>query len=38
MDQVRIGIIGIGNMGTSHSKNITEGKIPGMVLAAVADR
>ena len=35
MDQVRIGIIGIGNMGTSNSKNITEGKNPGMVISAV---
>ncbi|MDD6032059.1 MAG: Gfo/Idh/MocA family oxidoreductase [Oscillospiraceae bacterium] len=38
MDCVKIGIIGVGNMGSSHAKNITEGKVPGMVLAAVADR
>ena len=35
---VRIGIIGIGNMGASHVKNISEGNIAGLELAAVADR
>lgn len=38
MDCVKIGIIGVGNMGSSHAKNIIEGKVPGMTLAAVADR
>lgn len=38
MDTVKIGIIGVGNMGTTHAKNITEGKVPGLTLAAVADR
>lgn len=38
MEQVRMGIIGVGNMGTSHAANIAEGKIPGMILSAVADR
>ena len=28
MDKVRLGIIGIGNMGSSHAKNIFEGKTP----------
>lgn len=37
MDQVRVGIIGIGNMGSGHVKTITSGQVPGMVLAAVAD-
>ncbi len=37
MDQVRVGIIGIGNMGSSHAKNILAGKVPDMVLTAVAD-
>ena len=37
MDQVRVGIIGIGNMGSGHVKTITSGEIDGMVLAAVAD-
>jgi len=38
MELVKLGIIGQGNMGSSHSKSIIEGKVPGMVLAAVADR
>ncbi|MBQ4452628.1 MAG: TIM barrel protein [Clostridia bacterium] len=37
MDKVRIGIIGVGNMGTGHAKNIFAGKVPDMVLSAVAD-
>lgn len=37
MEQVRIGIIGIGNMGTAHANNITEGKCPEIKLTAVAD-
>ena len=37
MDQVRVGIIGIGNMGSGHAKNIVAGKVNGMVLTAVAD-
>lgn len=35
--EVRIGVIGIGNMGTSHSKWLVEGKIPGARLSAVCD-
>ncbi|WP_425609266.1 Gfo/Idh/MocA family protein [Thalassobacterium sedimentorum] len=35
---VRLGIIGIGNMGQSHANNILEGKIPGLELAAIADQ
>ena len=38
MNKVRIGIIGIGNMGTNHAKSLIEGKVPEMVLTAVADR
>ena len=38
MEKVKIGIIGIGNMGTSHAKTITEGKVPELELVAVADR
>ena len=38
MKQVKLGIIGVGNMGTSHAKNVLEGKVPGLELAAVADR
>jgi len=37
-NQVRIGIIGMGNMGAAHAANIREGKVPGLELAAVADR
>ena len=37
MDKVRIGIIGIGNMGTGHVRNLMQGLIPRMELAAVAD-
>lgn len=38
MDKVRLGIIGIGNMGTNHSKSLMEGKVPELELAAIADR
>ncbi len=38
MEQVRIGIIGLGNMGSSHCLHIhIENKVPGMVLGAVCD-
>lgn len=37
MGKVKIGIIGIGNMGTSHAKMIFEGKIPDLELTAIAD-
>lgn len=37
MDKVRIGIIGIGNMGTSHAKSLFKGEIPGGELTAVCD-
>lgn len=37
MEQVRLGIIGIGNMGTNHCRSIRNGDVPDMVLAAVAD-
>lgn len=35
---VRLGIIGLGNMGSAHAQNILDGKILGLELAAVADR
>ncbi len=38
MEKVRLGIIGIGNMGTTHAKSLVEGKVPEMELTAVADR
>ncbi len=34
---VRIGVIGIGNMGTPHSNNLQKGEVPGAKLTAVAD-
>ena len=34
---IRFGIIGMGNMGTSHAKNILSGKVRGMRITAVAD-
>lgn len=37
MGKVRIGIIGIGNMGSGHCNNIMEGKVPELELVAVAD-
>ena len=35
---VKLGIIGIGNMGTAHSKNILAGNTPEIQLVAIADR
>lgn len=37
MDKVRFGVIGLGNMGSSHVQNLFGGKIPGAVLTAVCD-
>ena len=37
MEEVRIGIIGLGGMGANHAKSIVEGKVPRMRLTAVAD-
>ena len=37
MEKVRLGIIGIGNIGTSHVKNLMDGKCPEIDLAAVCD-
>ncbi len=37
MEQVRLGIIGIGNMGTAHANNSKHGKCPEIKLTAVAD-
>jgi predicted dehydrogenase len=38
MDKVKIGIIGLGNMGSTHVKAISAGLVPDMELTAVADR
>ena len=37
MEKIRLGIIGIGNMGSGHAWSVYGGKCPDMVLAAVAD-
>lgn len=37
MNKVRIGIVGLGNMGFAHAQNILAGKINRMELGAVAD-
>jgi predicted dehydrogenase len=37
MDEVRIGIIGLGNIGQVHVGNIMDGKVPRGVLTAVGD-
>ncbi len=37
MDKVRIGIIGLGNIGQVHVNNLLEGKVPRAELTAVAD-
>ena len=37
MKKIRLGILGIGNMGTGHIKKIEEGKCPEIELAAAAD-
>ena len=37
MEQVRLGIIGVGNMGTGHALSLMAGDVPEMALTAVAD-
>lgn len=37
MEKLKLGIIGYGNMGTSHARNIAEGKVPNVELAAICD-
>ena len=38
MSKIRLGVIGVGNMGRAHCKNIKEGKCPEIDLVAIADR
>ena len=38
MEKVRLGIIGMGNMGSGHAKNLMDGKVPEIEITAVADR
>ena len=35
--EISVGLIGIGNMGSAHSKRVVEGQCPDFVLTAVAD-
>lgn len=37
MDKIKLGIIGIGNMGSGHAGNIKNGKCPEIELVAIAD-
>ena len=37
MKKIKLGIIGIGNMGSGHANNIKEGKCPEFELTAIAD-
>lgn len=37
MNKVRLGIVGLGNMGSTHASNILAGKVRGLELTAVAD-
>jgi predicted dehydrogenase len=36
--KVRLGVIGMGNMGQVHADKIVDGRVPGLELAAVADQ
>ncbi|MBQ4073627.1 MAG: Gfo/Idh/MocA family oxidoreductase [Clostridia bacterium] len=38
MRKVRLGIIGAGNIGSAHIRNITDGKCPEIEIVAIADR
>jgi len=37
MEKIRLGILGVGNMGLSHGKKVFEGKCPDFELTAIAD-
>ncbi len=37
MEKVRLGILGLGNMGSSHAKKLLEGQVPEITVAAVCD-
>lgn len=36
-NKIKVGIIGVGNMGSSHLRNITEGRCPRLTVTAVCD-
>ena len=37
MNEIRIGVIGLGGMGSGHASNIAKGMVPGLCLVSVAD-
>ena len=37
MSKIRLGIIGFGNMGSSHARNLNAGKVENMVIGAICD-
>ncbi len=37
MKKIRLGIIGIGNMGTGHASNVLKGSCPDFIISAIAD-
>ena len=37
MQKVRLGVIGFGSMGTTHCKNVFDGKVPNMEIGAICD-
>ena len=37
MCKIKLGVIGVGNMGRTHCRNIKEGKCPEIELVAIAD-
>lgn len=37
MEKIRFGVIGFGNMGSAHCKNVASGMIPNMELTAICD-
>ncbi|MBE5786583.1 MAG: Gfo/Idh/MocA family oxidoreductase [Clostridiales bacterium] len=38
MEKIRLGIIGVGNMGSAHIRNVLDGKCPEVEVCAFADR
>lgn len=38
MEFIKMGVIGVGNMGSTHAKSIAQGLVPSMQLVAIADR
>ena len=36
-NKIRLGVIGVGNMGTSHVRHVADGRCPAFEVTAVAD-